>query len=354
MNLQILTKEKWLYWWRQLPACCREIYWHPAYYETAARWEKGNAECIYIDCGDNWMIYPYLRHPIVGYQLPGAVLYYDIQTAYGYGGALFIGKWDDKDKITAFATIADYFKETNAIAEFVRCHTEWVKPADMAKAGYSATKVRINVETELIGRSPEEILRSWEKETQRNVRIAKQAGLEHMLVYGTDYVHDFAVLYNTAAARLHMAQYYRFDEAYFRSLMAVDSNQVAQVLCSVLGSSSLIGSHIVFGGKKLAFHHLAAVDASFRSIRADTFLMWADVYYASSMGCERICWGGGRSINLDDSLFKFKAQFGQRYVPVYIGCRIIDPKNYDQLCAEWNNRNPQKMLTNTMFLRYRA
>lgn len=355
MNLQILSKEKWLYWWRQLPACCREVYWHPAYYETAACWEKGNAECIYIDSGDNWMIYPYLRHPIVGYQLPGTALYYDIQTAYGYGGALFVGKWDDKDKITAYIAIINYFKETNVIAEFVRCHTEWVNPAVMVKAGYAARKVRTNVETELIGKSPEEILRSWRKETRKNIRVAKQAGLEHMLIHGTDYVHDFAVLYNTAAERLRMDPYYRFDEAYFRSLMAVESNQIGQVLCAVLGSySRLIASQIVFLGTKLAFAHLAAVDASFRSIRADTFMMWADVYYASMMGCERICWGGGRTISPNDSLFTFKAQFGQRFVPVYIGCRITNQRIYDQLCAEWNKRNPQEMLTNNMFLRYRA
>ncbi|MBP2655826.1 MAG: family N-acetyltransferase [Firmicutes bacterium] len=354
MNLKILSKEEWLYWWRQLPACCREVYWHPAYYDTASRWEKGHAECIYIDKGDAWMIYPYLRHPIVGYQLPGAAFYYDIQTAYGYGGALFIGEWDDKDKITAYTVIADYFRETNAVAELVRCHTEWIDPAVMVKAGYSTIKVRTNVETELIGKLPEEILSSWEKEVQRNIRKAKEADLDHMLIHGTGRVNDFAVLYNMAAERLHMTPYYQFNEAYFRSLMAVDNKQVGQVLCSMSSShSGLIASHVVFLGEKLAFLHLAAVDSAFRSVHADAFMMWADVYYASMMGCERICWGGGMSINPDDSLFKFKAKFGQRYVPVYIGCRIIDKKIYEQLCAEWNRRNAQKLHTTNKFLRYR-
>lgn len=67
MELEELDGAKWAAAWATLPAERREVYWHPAYAEACAAWERAAAACLFArSAAGGVLLYPYLAHSIEG------------------------------------------------------------------------------------------------------------------------------------------------------------------------------------------------------------------------------------------------------------------------------------------------
>lgn len=348
---RILNSLEWLDAWSRLPADRREAYWHPSFVEASARWEKAEACCLRVDSESGWLLYPFLRHPVHGFDAiaPGVA---DAQTAYGYGGPLIVGDADPHAADAMLLDAAEWMRERAIVAEFVRCHGTWCDQAQLARAGYRLMVVRTNVECVLTG-SPDGFLVEWEAVARRNVRTAEKKGLRARLgASGADWA-TFARLYASTADRLEMAAFYRFDDAYFAAIAALPDECRELWLVEDAGGQTVSGAILLYGGS-VAHHHLGASDFEKRSLCPNDFLYLAMARAAQRRGCERIVWGGGLSDDPADRLFQFKTHFGSVRRPTMIAGRVIDAAVYDALGAEWSRRHPDRASANRMFLRYRA
>jgi hypothetical protein len=342
-----LDRVAWLRAWSSLPSERRSTYYHPEYVAAAARWEGGEAECLRIDGdGDRCLLYPYVRHAIPG-DSTGAC---DIQTAYGYGGPLFVGDWEHDARVEALLDVGRQFAERGAVAEFVRCHERWTDVDAMRDAGYSTPVVRTNVSTDL---SAEPIPTSWASNVRRNLKRAASAGLRWRVGATAADLDSFSRLYATTAERLGMAASYRFDTSYFRALFAM-SSPLAQLVLVETCDSVPVAAALVFCGGEIAHYHLGGSDLTHQANRPNDLLYLAMAETARAAGCRFIAWGGGLSTDPADTLFRFKSAFGQLRHPAHIGCRVLNEPVYRALVQEWESHNPDRAATCKMFLRYRA
>jgi hypothetical protein len=329
---------EWERAWRDLPPDRREVYYHPAYHRVAARWEGAAPHCVRLEHGSGWMLCPYLLHPVPD----GGV---DAQTAYGYGGPLFVGEWSGTQREAALAALARHLHDGGAVAEFVRCHTEWADGDALRAAGYRVFQVRTNVECTL---SEGPFDQTWASGARRNVRKARSAGLTARAGGSAADWQAFTRLYAMTAERLGMSPGYRFDEEYLYGLASVPGVR----LLVVDAAGEAVAGAIVFVGGRLAHYHLGASDFAYQENRPNDLLYHGMAALAREAGCERIVWGGGMSNDPDDTLFRFKTHFGAVRRPVYCAGRVIDPEAYDRLCAQWQARHPDR--ESKLFLKYRA
>jgi len=348
----VLSGEEWLAAWHELPARVREVYYHPHFASTCGRWEGARAQCLLVEGSrDRRLLYPYLRHPILGYESVAGPCC-DVQTPYGYGGPLFLGDWDLDDQRRALDAVADHLRHTGPIAEFVRCHTEWLDAAALEYCGYRTRLVRTNVEYDLPEGAVAGLGSDWDNGARYQLKQAHRCGLRYRVSRAANDLAAFEKLYALTAERVNMARACRFDHDYYRGLLELDPVQAKLILVETAEHRPAAGA-ILFLGGTLAHFHLAGSDFALQSLRGNVLLYWAAAREAAATGCQRIVWGGGTTNDPQDSLFLFKAQYGRRRTPVHIATRVLDGDRYSAICDEWSRRHPEKAKTK-LFLKYRA
>ena len=343
---ELLDRAAWLRAWESLPAECREAYFHPEYVEAAATWEGGRAECLRVSGAGGWMLYPYVRHAVPN----GPAGAFDVQTAYGYGGPLFVGEWDRDARVEALREVGRTLSDRGAVAEFVRCHGRWTDVNALRDAGYAPPVVRTNVTCDL---TDAPVSDAWAGNVRRNLRRAGSAGLRWRIGTTDADLGAFEHLYALTADRLDMAATYRFDAGYFRGLWQMPRPLVQLVLVETADAKPVAGALVLCGGET-AHYHLGGSDFAYQADRPNDLLYLAMAETARAAGCRRICWGGGTSNDPADSLFRFKTGFGHLHEPAHIGCRVLNAPVYRQLVADWERRNPDRAADCRLFLRYRA
>jgi hypothetical protein len=340
-----LDRAAWLGAWSSLPPDRQSTYYHPDYVAAAARWEGGDADCLRFDGSDGWMLYPYVRHPI-----PGDSGAFDVQTAYGYGGPLFVGDWDQPSRADALRDLGRHLAEHGAVAEFVRCHERWTNLETLRHAGYAIPVVRTNTACDL---SAEAVPASWASNVRRNLKRAASAGLSWRAGTTAPDLDAFTKLYAMTAKRLGMAESYQFDAAYFRTLFDMAEPLTQFVLVESSNGTPVAGALLLCGGD-IAHYHLGGSDFAHQNDRPNDLLYFAMTETARAAGCSSIAWGGGLSTDPADSLFRFKCGFGKIRTPAHIGCRVLNETAYHSLIDDWERRNPDRATTCTLFLRYRT
>jgi|SRR5688572_8063358 len=341
-----LDRAAWIRAWSSLPAERQSTYYHPDYVAAAARWESGEADCLRIDGDDGWMLYPFVRHAIPG-DSRGA---FDVQTAYGYGGPLFVGEWDQPSRANALRDIGRHLAEAGAVAEFVRCHERWTDLVALHEAGYATPVVRTNVACDF---SAEAVPGSWASNVRRNLKRATSAGLGWRTGTTDQDLDAFMKLYAMTANRLGMAASYQFDSAYFRTLFDMGERLTRLVLVESSNGIPVAAALVLCGGN-IAHFHLGGSDFAHQSDRPNDLLYLAMVETARAAGCSSIAWGGGLSTDPADSLFRFKCGFGKIRTSAHIGCRVLNEPAYRSLIEDFERRNPDRAATCKLFLRYRT
>ncbi len=341
-----LDRAGWLRAWASLPTERQSTYYHPDYVAAVAQWEGGEAECVQIDGDGGWLLYPYVRHAIPGDSSNA----FDVQTAYGYGGPLFVGEWSHALRVDALRDIGKYLTDGGAVAEFVRCHERWTDVNTLRDAGYVTPVVRTNVSSDLMS---EAAPASWGSNVRRNLKRAAAVGLRWRVGTSGDDLDAFVNLYAMTAERLGMGASYRFDAAYFRAIFAMGSPLAQLVLVETMDAIPVAGALVLCGGD-IAHYHLGGSDFARQNDRPNDLLYLAMAETARAAGCSSIAWGGGLSTDPDDSLFRFKCGFGNVRTPAHIGCRVLNESAYRSLIDDWERRNPDRAATCKLFLRYRA
>ena len=71
-------------------------------------------------------------------------------------------------------------------------------------------------------------------------------------------------------------------------------------------------------------------------------MLWEAAKELQKRGVKRFHLGGGTTGNEDDSLFLFKRRFSKDTCQFYIGKLIFNQYAYNAICADWEQKNPEK------------
>jgi hypothetical protein len=323
---------------KRLPYALRDAYYTSGYYRLYELNGEGEG-CLFVyESGGSVGVYPFLKKRISGYALDRP--YYDIQTAYGYGGPIAT------DGRSAFLSdfegaFLEYAQRSDIVAEFIRFHPV------MRNHGLFSKDILVerNRTTVLVGLdgSMEDIFANQpDARGRRAIRKANAACLE----ISNDYMPDaFFKLYLGTMKANNADDYYFFKDEYFAYFANIPQNYAVNVVCG--GKAAACGLFMRHG--MYAHYHLSGRDSAFSKFYVGHRMIWEAIKYARQRGHKYFHLGGGRSDSADDDLFAFKKQFSGNFKTFYIGKRIINEDIYNYLIDEWGMLGRRE---SKLFLKY--
>jgi hypothetical protein len=327
----------------RIPPEKADINFMPEWYATWQNYEQSIPKCIVSEIDGFLFVYPFFLKPIDGYSL--VKTYYDIQTAYGYGGVITNRTNLPEAAILKFnRNVNSWLHDNNVIAEFIREHP--LLNHCRRDADYRKVRKNVYIETSRDYSIPDKKARQNVSKILRNNEIAIQIDTE------MNNLDDFIRLYNLNTIRLNMSKYYYFPTEYFynvRDMLGKKSRLIHVVYKEKIINSTLF---LFFGNKGTM--HLAGSDHAYQALRGNDLMYYSAIELSKNMGLEMLTIGGGLSANEDDSLFRFKSKFSDLHKDVMVGKKIINPVVYEKLVAQWADKHPElKDKYQHFFLKYR-
>lgn len=326
------SSSMWMAYIEKLPEEMQDIYFSREYYKMCEKNNEGIGKLFVYEKNEMIAIYPFLINKIKGEF--GAKSYYDIQTAYGYGGPLTNTK--DEEFIENFEKeFIKYCKEQNIVAEFIRFHP-LLKNEILFREKMDIIENR-KIRFIDLEKSIENI---WEMDIiskNRNmIRKAEKSGLE---VKEDIKIEEFKKVYNETMKKVKAEKEYYFNDEYFEEM-----KNLSYFSIGIKKDKKLIAAAIFLKGKDIVHYHLAGSIESYLKYAPNNLLLWTAIKYAKQNGFKRFHFGGGTSNSLENPLYKFKKSFCKEEETFFIGKRIHKEEIYYKLIDDWEFKNSRKAI----------
>lgn len=322
-------------WDEALLKSFRHDFYHTWDFHMISR-QLGEGEPVLFDVRTSYggLLFPQLSRPITGSSLR------DLTSVYGYPSPLVYGHIDGKEIPVLWESFLAYLAQRGHVSLFSRCHP-LLAPAILGEEAYERCGRVVVI---ALDRPEEEQRREYRSNHRRDIGKLERLGVVCHASNSARSLADFIANYEVTMRSLAAAPYYFFPHSYYRGLLAAKSFDARiysctledRVICS--GLFVFCGEFVQYhlGGTAPGFAHLAPTKLMFDTVRKD----------ASRLGYRYFCLGGGHG-SREDSLFHFKAGFSSLTLDFCLIRKIINPQEYQRLCAGNGTEN-------SYFPRYRA
>lgn len=270
--------------------------------------------------------------------------YYDLQTAYGYGGC-YSTTGDQRFMQNALNAYSQHCMSERIIAEFVRFHPYNIFPSvnkgylDFLTIDRQTVSIELNIHKE----------ERWSKYSSTTRNILRKA--ERTLLFReTDDIESFMQLYQSTMKKNNANSFYYFSKEYYKKLLAMGNVR----LFAVEYEKNIINMTFVLFGEDLAHYHLSANNANYAKLNGNYFLLDSVCEYIKQnySNISQFHLGGGRTSLEDDSLLAFKSKFSCIRNNFYIAGKIFNSAIYQQYTEAVNTAHPE-LKDAKFFLKYR-
>ena len=318
----------------------KDIYYQKAYIELYLKENETIFEFHYKDA--NYFFYNIsIKRPInkIGNTITDTV-FYDLETAYGYGG-IISNTSDDKFLKKAFTAYKKECLAQNIIAEFTRVHpfNESFENLSSFCDLYVFDRETIAVNTVLAKEQ------RWENYPSKIRTILRKCNKELSFEQSTD-LTSFMKLYEETMSKNKANSFYYFEKSYFEKLLALKNVDLYVVK---LNDTIIAASFFLFGNS-LAHYHLSANDYNYRKYNANYFILDSIFDIAHDKKKSFFHLGGGRTADENDSLLKFKRKFSLVTKKFYLGGMVFHKEKYQEYIRLWEKQTDKKI---NYFLKYR-
>lgn len=270
--------------------------------------------------------------------------YFDLETAYGYGG--YYSTTEDRGFLDkALNAYRQRCMDERIVAEFVRFHPYNTFPL---VSGEDLDFISLDRKTVSIDLTLSKADR-WSGYSGTTRNILRKAA-PNLAFHETEDVDGFMHLYQSTMKKNNADSCYYFSREYYEKLLAINNVK----LFAVTHDEHTINMSFALFGNNLAHYHLSANDINFSKLHGNYFLLDSICDYAKLNYPEisQFHLGGGRS-NLDtDSLLAFKSKFSTMRNNFYIAGKIFNRAIYQQYTEAFHALRPELRSTK-YFLKYR-
>ena len=266
--------------------------------------------------------------------------YFDLETAYGYGGC-FTNSNDFNFIKKAFKKYEQKCFNENIIAEFMRFHPfndfafKFGSLFDMCLENREVVYLSLKY-------SKDERWADYSSNTRNILRKCQK----ELFLKESDDIDTFMSLYKKTMDRHLADSFYYFKKDYFVKLLKNDNSK----LFEVIKDGKIISSAIFMFGEDFCHYHLSANDYEMRKFNANYFMLDEMFDIAKLLGKKYFILGGGSSINQNDSLFSFKQKFSKLKKPFFIAGKVYNQEIYQKYNKIWQNQSKENI---KFFLKYR-
>lgn len=314
----------WDYYIEKLPKKKQDIYYRKKYYSLNEAITSGEAELFVYEEDDNLGVYPYIKRKID--LLTDEYPYYDIETAYGYGGPIL------KNELPEFidhfeAAFLEYCISENIVAEFIRFHPI-LNNSKTFRKNINVIHNRLTVWVDL-RKSLDEI---WMEDiSKQNRNIIRKCIKNGLVVKVSENYDQFFELYNQTMQKVGAEEFYYFNTEYFENIKK-DSDYI---LMEVSRNDEVLAGAIFIKYKNYFHYHLSGSKIESLKLSPNNLLLWEAIQFAKLNGCKKMHFGGGLTDSKEDTLFQFKRKFSSEYADFYIGTRVHNQQIYQNLIKDW-------------------
>lgn len=264
--------------------------------------------------------------------LGDGISYFDISTPYGYGGPI-IHHFTNKEKLiqSYILSFEKYAMENNIVSEFVRFHPLLNNGLDFKKT-YNSIYDRKTVGTNLT--YDDVIAMEFSKHKRKDIKKSlKNPDIRFEINESPSSLDDFINIYYSTMERDHADSYYFFEKEYFDNLLNNFKENI--ITCKVFFKDKLIAMGVYFRYGKFLHAHLSGSLSEFLEYSPAYILKYAMVIYGKEKGYKLIHYGGGTSTDPNNSLYKFKKDFGKNTeFDFYIAKKIWNESAYKNICEK--------------------
>ncbi len=256
--------------------------------------------------------------------------FFDIITPYGYGGPV-IHSTTNREKLIAgyMADFAEYAERESIIAEFVRFHP-MIGNGVVFREAYNAIYDRKTVGTTL---TYEDVIGTeFSKHRRKDIRrILKNPDIWYETDENPATLDDFVEIYYSTMDRDGADDYYYFKPEYFREMLRSFPDHITTG--KVFLGDRLIAMGLYFRYGKYLHAHLSGTLSEYLEYSPAYILKYSLALYGHEKGYEVIHYGGGSSRSEDNSLYRFKREFGRNTeFDFYIAKKVWNDRVYRQIC----------------------
>lgn len=327
------SDSRWDTFFEKMPVNYKDIYFSRWYYQLEEIAGHGVAKLFVYEDVDNFALYPFLINPVpASYGL--SENYFDIETAYGYGGPILTSK--DPVFIEGFEdSFLNYCLENNIIAEFIRFHP-LIENHTIFKEKIHPEHNRTTVWLDLTKGED----RLWMEDVSSRYRNKIRGCVKNGLTsFESKDFSDFKRLYYETMDRDNANRFYYFGDEYFEKLL---QNEKCFVLYIVDKDMQIIAGSILMYSDEYIHYHLGASLSSALPLHPNNMMLWEGAKAGIKFGCKKYHLGGGLTDSADDTLFQFKRGFSKNFADFYIGKRIHNKDIYEKIIAEWETKAGKK------------
>lgn len=322
----------------------RDIYYTEEYvrlYETNT--EK--AVCFVYTDGDSCFLMPFLRRT---FEFDTHV-YFDFETAYGYGGPIY--NTDDTDFIhDAWQSLIDYAHTHDYVCGFVRFHPLLNNQKcfeDFGQLYYD----RKTIAMDLSGGIDATWMNEIHTKNRNVIKKGEKNGLHFIVDEQMEHIADFIKLYNATMDKLNAEDFYYFSDNYYNQLRDTLRNRY---LGLVEYEGRFVAGALFFYSLPYGHYHLAGSDQSILNLSPNNYLLWNAAKELASRGVQLFHLGGGTDGNENNSLYLFKRKFSKSEYQFSFGKLLFNPTLYNCICSAWEKKNPDKAIKlKNLLLKYK-
>ncbi len=274
-------------------------------------------------------------HKIGNYNLNQ--VYYDLETAYGYGG-FCTNCYDAMFLERAMEEYTQKCIDENIIAEFMRFHPMNNFPI---KENHFFTFNVYDRDTIVIDLS-QDILMSYSSKVRNTVKRA----LEKVEISESDNIDAFIAMYHETMRKNNADAFYFFDKTMYNNLYNLKETRLYEVRYE----DSIIAMAFFMFGEELVHYHLSANSSQSYLLNANYALLHTLFDIAKESGKKYFLLGGGTTNQEGDSLLKFKSKFSKIKAPFYISGKIYQEDIYREYNKIWEEQSEKEI---QYFLKYR-
>lgn len=311
----------------------KDIYYDPRLGRLYAMKEKGEFVEYVFENSLGKIQHQFIIRPIDRPDEEGQT-WYDLTTPYGYGGPLILdcNEEDKEELVRRFHDVFSlYCKDKRIVSEFIRFH-----PVGQ-DVKYFSSMYTTKLHNYTVGTNIEDyddpFTEEFSKSTRKTIRKGIKDGLTYKIEENPSSLADFQKIYYETMDRNEAADGYYFDEEYFQYF--VDEMPEKLLKCSVNYGDEVVAMGMYFVTEEMLHAHLSGTKTDYLYLSPAYLIRYAFLEWGCENEIKLIHHGGGTTSDFEDSLFRFKKQFGKNTVfPFYLGTKIWNEEVYDYFVAK--------------------
>ena len=276
------------------------------------------------EAGSSLFCYPFLISEIPNSYCTVDEPLYDISSVYGYSGAL-IKNNNTKFFHYAWKKFDEWANLNRVICEFTR-FSFYHQNEGYAHPNTIVDTNRINAVNYFHITEAEHKLSIGSK-TRNMIKKALTEGFAVKEVEFKQYYNNFKCIYDELMQLNTAEKFFYYDDKYYRELSEMSDHRLK--LFGLFNGDMFVGGAMIILYKQYALYHLGAVSRSVNCGGCSNLYLFEIWKCLKQNHIQIFNLGGGRSVDEQDPLLKFKLSNSNSSKEFKIGTRIIDSELYE-------------------------